>query len=379
MSQFDSDEKLTLLFKKYLGRPNTDETKDHYQEPLIANSLQKTYLNQLYSQEVPLTIPTDLISATTDDNGNTLEGSFTGLTSSSYSQVRKYVKVKLAEYYISGPDNGFVFYGWDGNYPIVNILKDAILPSYAAPYSIQDIGGATAASATSLAQNNDGGNWLLDKDTGLLKFYNQTTFSVGSGNNIYISFYRYVGTVGDLSSGGGSGPTGPQGPQGPTGPRGLSGAAASKGEQGVTGPRGFIGPRGPTGPRGLSAAASKGEPGVTGPIGPLGPTGPRGFTGTQISSVSTSAGQVTFSYTNGYSFTTMDLRGPQGNTGIQGTKGQKGENGYRGSQGPKGEKGEQGAAGRGFKINYTIARSNDIYLLEETPNTGDYALVTIKR
>ena len=74
----------------------------------------------------------------------------------------------------------------------------------------------------------------------------------------------------------------------------------------------------------------------------------------------------------------MDLTGPQGNTGTTGTKGQKGENGYRGSQGPIGEKGEPGTPGRGFKINYTISKLNDIYLLEETPNVGDYALVTSK-
>ena len=381
MSQFDSDEKLAFLFKKYLGRPNTDENTLYYQEPLISNSLQKMYLNQLYSQEVPLNAPSDL-SGSLDDNGNTLEGSLVGITSSSYPQIKRYVKAKLTSYANAGSDVGFVFYGLRviSSPPLVleNILQNAILSSYSAAYPILVYMGSTASSATQIFPNDAGGNWLLDKDTGLLKFYNQTTFSVPAGSNIYISFYRYVGTIGDFSSGGG-GATGPQGIAGPTGPAGIAGIA------GPTGPIGEQGLIGPTGPRGFSgAAASKGENGPTGPIGPtgplgpLGPTGPRGFTGTQISSVSTSAGQVTFSYTNGYSFTTMDLTGPQGNTGSTGEKGQKGENGYRGSQGPKGEKGEQGPSGRGFQINYTISKLNDIYLLEETPNTGDYALVTSK-
>ena len=41
MSQFDSDEKLAFLFKKYLGRTNTDESKLYYEE-LDINASQKT-------------------------------------------------------------------------------------------------------------------------------------------------------------------------------------------------------------------------------------------------------------------------------------------------------------------------------------------------
>jgi hypothetical protein len=412
MSQFDSDEKLAFLFKKYLGRTNTDESKLYYEE-LDINASQKIYLNQLYSQDIPTTLPT--FSGSLDDNGNTLEGSKVGLTSSTHTHIKKYDKVELSllPSGSAGGDYGYIYECKKIDlvaFTIEHVLRNIILPSYNQVYELRVFKGTNASSATEIFANNAGGNWLLDKDAGLLKFYNQTTFTIASGEKIYMSFYRYVGTIGDFSSGGGSsggsgatgpqgpqgidgptgpagiaGPTGPQGPKGilgptgPQGPRGLSGAAASKGEQGVTGPRGFTGPRGPTGPRGLSgAAASKGEPGPTGPIGPYGPTGPQGNTGTQISSVSTSAGQVTFSYTNGYSFTTMDLTGPQGNTGSTGAKGQKGENGYRGSQGPIGEKGEPGTPGRGFKINYTISKLNDIYLLEESPNVGDYALVTSK-
>ena len=98
MSQFDDTEKLTFLFKKYLGRPNTDETRGYYQEPLISNPLERIYLNQLYTQEIPLEIPSDLTS-TTDDIDSTLQGSLIGKTSASFPQLKKYEKVICFNYF----------------------------------------------------------------------------------------------------------------------------------------------------------------------------------------------------------------------------------------------------------------------------------------
>ena len=165
MSQFDDTEKLTFLFKKYLGRPNTDETRDYYQEPLISNPLERIYLNQLYTQEIPLEVPSDLTS-TTDDNGSNLEGSLIGKTSVSFPQIKKYVKVKLTAYPDAGNDEGYVFYGLrlvspPPNIKFENILQDTILSSYSAAYSINVFIG-TDDNMSEIFPNNDGGNWVTN-------------------------------------------------------------------------------------------------------------------------------------------------------------------------------------------------------------------------
>ena len=96
MSQFDSDEKLAFLFKKYLGRTNTDESRLYYEE-LDINASQKIYLNQLYSQDIPTTLPT--FSGSLDDNGNTLLGSKVGLTSSTHTLTEIEISIYIIVLY----------------------------------------------------------------------------------------------------------------------------------------------------------------------------------------------------------------------------------------------------------------------------------------
>ena len=404
MSQFDDNEKLTFLFKKYLGRPNTDETRGYYQEPLINNSLERIYLNQLYTQEIPLEVPSDIISATVDDNGSALEGSLVGKTSSVNSQLKKYVKAELTAYPDAGDDDGYVYYGIrlvspPPNLKLENILQDAILSSYSAAYNVNVYKG-TATDMTELFPNDNGGNWLLDKETGLLKFYNQNTFSVANGEKIFISFYRYVGSKGNISAGGGQGGPGTTGPkgepgnnftikyvvtsvselsnindaevgdlaiinssisdpdnsklyvydgssfsfqsdlsgvQGPIGPTGLQGQQGQKGESAS-----FIGPTGPLGPTGPSL---------------LGPTGLKGQKGEefQIKYVVTSIAALQ---------TVIDIQNPQLgdfaiiNSGVSNPDNSKlfvydgtefifqtDLSGFQGLQGATGAQGEQGIPG----------------------------------
>ena len=92
---------------------------------------------------------------------------------------------------------------------------------------------------------------------------------------------------------------------------------------------------GPEGPQG--------EPGEQGEAGPQGEPGEDGkgiFT-----TISNSDGSITFVYTDGSSYTTPSLVGPQGEQGMTGETGSVGPQGEQGVQGPQGPAGEQGDPG----------------------------------
>ena len=116
------------------------------------------------------------------------------------------------------------------------------------------------------------------------------------------------------------GPVGPQGPKGDPGPQGIKGDPGEKGEQGL---KGDTGPQGEQGPVG-----SKGE---------QGDTGARGITFTPVVD---SKGNISWSNDGGLENPqTVNITGPQGDTGTKGDVGPQGEKGEVGDAGPKGDKG----------------------------------------
>lgn len=107
--------------------------------------------------------------------------------------------------------------------------------------------------------------------------------------------------------------------------------------KGDTGDTGAIGPTGPQGPIGLTGArgaqGAKGDTGaigIQGPQGPTGPEGPAGVAGTDgadltVEQISYNGdGTFTWQFSDNTSYTTPDLRGPQGITGQKGDKGDQG-------------------------------------------------------
>ncbi len=93
-----------------------------------------------------------------------------------------------------------------------------------------------------------------------------------------------------------------------------------------------IGPQGPQGPAGNDGAP--------------GPQGTAGVNGVGIvSTVDNGNGTFTFNYSDGSSFTTSNLTGPQGAQGQQGVQGIQGPQGVAGPQGPAGNDGATGPQG----------------------------------
>lgn len=106
----------------------------------------------------------------------------------------------------------------------------------------------------------------------------------------------------------------------------LTGEQGEQGEQGVQGEQGPIGPTGATGPQG-----------VQGPPGNDGVDGLDGQDGVGIAStVDNNDGTFTINYTDGSSFTTADLTGPQGPIGPTGLTGPQGVQGPPGNDGVDG-------------------------------------------
>ena len=192
---------------------------------------------------------------------------------------------------------------------------------------------------------------LTDNGDGTITYTNE--------NNISVTVNLAAGPQGPAGPKGEPGTQGPQGERGEIGPKGDQGNPGMQGVPGATGPQGLKGDKGDQGTQG-----EKGDTGAQGPQGPRGatglqgPVGPKGDTGAAgqdgadgngiASTVDNGNGTYTFTYTDGSTFTTSDLTGPQGPQGPAGPKGEPGTQGPQGAtglQGPVGPKGDTGATG----------------------------------
>lgn len=187
------------------------------------------------------------------------------------------------------------------------------------------------------------------------------------------------GEKGDKGAAGPTGPQGPKGEKGDVGPVGPQGPQGEKGEQGKGGTslnilgtkeseadlplsaekndaylingemwvfdgtnwnnagkiQGPQGPQGPVGPQG-----SKGDPGPQGVKGDPGEKGDTGARGITFTPVVDSKGNISWSNDGGLENPqTVNITGPQGDTGAKGDVGPQGEKGEVGGAGPKGDKG----------------------------------------
>ena len=178
---------------------------------------------------------------------------------------------------------------------------------------------------------------------------------------------EFDGPKGDKGDKGDTGAQGPVGAQGPKGEKGEKGNTGATGPQGATGPKGDKGDKGDTGAiftpsvdsngnlswtndGGLSNPTTvniKGPQGETGPQGAKGDTGPQGEVGA------------------------TGPQGEQGIQGIQGIQGEKGDKGDTGPTGPKGDKGDKGDTGSGFKVLDYYASLSALQAAVPSPNVGD--------
>ena len=158
------------------------------------------------------------------------------------------------------------------------------------------------------------------------------TSTVNNGNGTFTINYSdgTSFTTSDLTGPkGDKGDTGADGAIGPKGDKGDTGAAGENGKDGINGVDGAIGPKGDKGDIGLTGPkGDKGDSGADGAIGPKGDTGaagengkdgaagPKGDDGVGVTNtIDNGNGTFTINYSDGSSFTTSDLTGPQGPEG----------------------------------------------------------------
>ncbi len=235
-------------------------------------------------------------------------------------------------------------------------------------------------------------NGLLVFDTDASCFY---FFAAGVWTNLCNSAAGPQGPQGPAGAQGPAGPQGVPGAQGPAGANGLDGAPGVQGPQGNPGPQGSAGVDGTgiastvdngdgtftlnysdgtsfttidlTGPQGAAGANGQdGAPGIQGPQGLAGQQGSAGIDGTGIAStVDNGDGTFTLNYSDGTSFTTIDLTGPQGAAGANG------QDGAPGIQGPQGLAGQQGSAGiDGTGIASTVDNGDGTFTLNYSDGTS---------
>lgn len=208
-----------------------------------------------------------------------------------------------------------------------------------------------------------------------------TAVSIDTDGNLTITFSDGDSeNVGNII--GPQGPQGPQGEKGDVGPQGPQGPQGEKGEQGndgtslnilgtkeseadlplsaekndaylingemwvfngtnwnnagrIQGPQGPQGPVGPQGPKG-----DPGPQGIKGDPGEKGEQGDAGVRGITFTPVVDSRGNISWSNDGGLENPqTVNITGPQGDTGAKGDTGPRGDTGAKGDTGPQGEKG----------------------------------------
>lgn len=195
MATFTTEEKVGLLFKKFLGKPSTDSSIEFFSEPSFP-ARPRIIRSQIWSDDVPDTRPAS--DWNTSQDFTTVLGAAVAGTSYSHDTysmdyVHQHAMVKVT----SGNDMCFKIDD-GGN----NLLASSIPFNYdpAGGYGVKlyrKDGGVGA-------QIYDGtGNWVVDADAGTVTFYEWADVSgfVDEDTPPYISFFRYTGSTG-LGSGG---------------------------------------------------------------------------------------------------------------------------------------------------------------------------------
>jgi hypothetical protein len=180
-----------LLFKKSLGVPLSNSNNAYYSEP-SRPARAGVFQSQLYAESIPDLAPSDIVNATTDDNGATLTGSIVGKASTSSPMIKKYVKVPLVA--VAGSNDQSYECALDASYG--RVLQGCV------PFNT-DSSGSYAVHIFKNAASGGGeippgsGSWNVDTDAGILSFLTLSNISgVSAATPPTISFYRYVGKKG---------------------------------------------------------------------------------------------------------------------------------------------------------------------------------------
>ncbi len=210
---FTGLEKTNLLFKKYYGKPDTNQNRRYYEEPNRPSRVQVIADTQLWSSPIASVAPPELSSLTDsdfDDSGvYKMAGSLVGRTSNN-GIIKRFIKVPLTMLLgsvgnayeapissVSHPGNNAMGtfgsgYGAVGTFN--RVIQDTI------PMNQDPLG-----SYLFHLYRNDGteisygfGSWDVDNTGGIVTFYDYSSISseVSEASPPLISCYKYIGQKG---------------------------------------------------------------------------------------------------------------------------------------------------------------------------------------
>lgn len=210
-------EKLSVLWKRLFGKPATSTTREYFQEPNLT-SRPFVYQEDIVSYKLPASAPSDLQNlsdSSLDDNGNVLKGSYAGKTSTIDTNIKYYHKIPLEA--VVGTD-GSSFQAVNascshpGGYadgttagdigvpiPYGRVLQNSIPFNQASDGSY--LVSVFKSTGVAIPFGTAGGGWVIDPRPGVLTFYAYNNLTgVSESAPISVSFYRYVGATGGVSS-----------------------------------------------------------------------------------------------------------------------------------------------------------------------------------
>ena len=204
-ANFDTNEKVNILFKKDMGFASTNESTPWFQETnLVYNNY--VFADNLLVSKIPTnpnfnnTIALGDVNLTNSDFANT--SSDYGVKEEITGVVRRYAKLILEP--VPNSSNN-AYYKLDGNGN--NILVDALQfnknwdLTNAKPYPYvltnQTKVNVSPNSPDEILQNSTGGNWIFDIRNGVIFFpdYNSSIVN-GTNNKPVLTFYKYIGQKG---------------------------------------------------------------------------------------------------------------------------------------------------------------------------------------
>ena len=196
MAKFSTEEQVSFLLKKNLGKPSTDASIPFYSEPAI-DARPKVFTSQIYSSDIPTTRPTSGWSSSSsgDVPGDLADGAISTHSGGVLRYYHKWPLVKVT----NGNDMAFKAAADTTSSPnLSNPLQGSV------PFNLDAAGGYGVllyrnSSGSAGSQIFDGtGEWVIDPDAGVLTFYHQSDVSgyVDESKPPFLSFFAYVGSTG---------------------------------------------------------------------------------------------------------------------------------------------------------------------------------------
>jgi len=209
---FDNDEKISLLFKKLVGKPCTSGSIKFFNEPSLQNR-PVIFDSQIYQNPVPSSMNNAAFAGASfnvirksDNSTISTNGKIKGSTVNNvnYTSITKYVRIPLIQL-VSGKNDAWVAPTTKtSEIPTVevsNLLKDTIPFTFGnGTYSVL-LEKKTTIGNTYVAIPLEVHEWFLDTDVGVLTFFGSTFSSAFSPSGTYdqvpyLSFFRYEGSKG---------------------------------------------------------------------------------------------------------------------------------------------------------------------------------------